>query len=674
MKITSRLFSVVVLLLWSALGAMAHAAAAPAVAVRPDVRVVIDISGSMKQNDPNNLRKPALELLVNLFPKEAKAGVWLFGEGVEVLMPDQVVTDRWRADARKKAALISSSSLYTNIPEALDRAAAAPDSQYRTSIILLTDGMVDISKSAAENAAARQRLLNDILPRLRQSKVIVHTIALSKFADRELMERLAADTGGLFAVADTADALNRIFVQALDASAPAEQVPFAGNRFLVDSSIDELTALVFHKDGKPVQLISPDKKTYSFASHGDDIKWFQGAGFDLITVKKPFEGEWTAVAEIEQGSRITIVSNLSLAATRYAESLFASDAAADLVAALKQQGDVVTQPELLKLVKFTAKVQRREDNKAWQFDLSGANPTPTDGYFHTAMAMLSEPGTYDLAIDADGKTFQRSQKQTVSVRENFDVRVSATDAIPPAHRVTLFAQNPEVDAAAAKVTAHIKAPDGKASEQAVASSADREWQLALENAEGSGRYEVYFDVEGQYVNNEKRHGEKFTYRTAAVAIDAGGSQVVAPPQHDAAPAAKEEHAEAKPEPAHEEKAPAAAEEHAAPAAEPKKDWKKWALYGGLVLGNLLIIGLGYFAYRMVMGSGKSKVLDEPDEDDDEADGKKDSGKKTGDKKGGGDKTGDKGADKPEAKEPKRAKKVLDLPDDAIDIDGGDDKK
>lgn len=665
MNIISRLIPIVVLLL-SSLNVAFVQAAAPAATARPDVRVLIDISGSMKQNDPNNLRKPALELLVHLIPKEAKAGVWLFGEGVDVLMPDQLVTDSWRAAARKKAALISSSSLYTNIPAGLERASAVTDSKYKTSIILLTDGVVDISKSPAENAAARQRLLNEILPNLRQANIVVHTVALSKFADRELLERLAADTGGLFALAETADALNRIFVQALDASAPAEQVPLTGNRFLVDSSIDELTALVFHKDGKPVELVSPDKKTYSFAKHGDDIKWLQGEGFDLITVKKPFEGEWSALAEIEKGSRITIVSNLSLGATHYSESLFASDKAADLVAALKQQGEVVKQSEFLKLVTFSASVQRREDNKQWQIDLSSANPVPVDGYFHGTLPMFNEPGTYDVAIEADGKTFQRSQKQTVAVRENFDVRVSATDAIPPGHRVTLVAQNPKVDAATAKVTAHIKAADGKTSEQVVAASADREWQLALE----SGRYEIYFEVEGSYRRGEADKGEagtsdKFTYRSTVVALDADGSKVIAPPQHEAEPAAKAAEPEAAPthkESAHDEAAKPV-EEAAAPAEPPKQSWKKWALYGGLAFGNLLIIGLGYFAYRMVMGGGKSKVLEESDDDDgDDAAGKKDDGKTKA---------------KAEAKEelPKRVKKaVMDLPDDAIDIDSGSDKK
>lgn len=613
-----------------------------------DVRVVIDISGSMKQNDPGNLRRPALELLVQLIPKDSKAGVWLFGEDVDVLMPNQVISERWRVDARKRASLISSSSLYTNIPQALDQAGADPDRNYRTSIILLTDGMVDISKSSEENVAARQRLLEEILPRLRQAGTVVHTIALSRFADRELMERLAADTGGLFAVAENADALNKIFVQALDASAPAEQVPLAGNRFLVDSSIDELTALVFRREGKPVELLSPEQKTYTFASHGDDIKWFQGAGFDLITVKKPFEGEWTVDADIEAGSRVTIVSNLSLAATRYSESLFSSDDIPALVAALKQQGEVVTQKEFLQLMKFSASAQRREDGKQWDLALSTAGQVPADGYFRGALAMLKEPGTYDLAIEADGKTFQRSQKQTVSVRDNFTVRVSATDGIPPAHRVTLIAQNPTIDAASAKVTAHIKAPDGDTTEKVVEASVNREWEVLIDNDDG-GRHEVYFAIEGKF---EK--GEPLSYRSSVVAIDANGNKVIAPAQQDA------------PEPiAAVEPAPAAATEPAkegAPAAaEASSSWKKWALYGGLALGNLVLLGLGYMAYRKIMGGGKSKVLEEEDEDDEGESAVK-----------GKDAAG--AAKEATIKPPKKPRRVLDLPDDAIDIDGGDNKK
>lgn len=627
--------------------------AAPAEPPRPDVRVLIDISGSMKQNDPHYLRRPALDLLVGLFPKDAKAGVWTFGEKVNVLIPDKTVTDAWRTLARTKATQITSDSLFTNIPAVLDAAAENTDAAYRTSIILLTDGMVDISKSEAENNAARQHLLNDILPKLRSAGIVVHTIALSKFADRQLMERLAAETGGLFAVAETADQLKQVFLQAFDAAAPAEQVPLAGNHFLVDSSIDELTALVLHKPGKPVELVSPDNKRHSAANHGDDFKWFEGDGFDLITVRKPYEGEWNVVADLEKGSRVTIVSNLSLSASRYSESLFVGGEALEMTAALKQQGEAVKDATFVKLVKFSVSAQRREDGKQWSLDLSKDNPTPADGYFHSAMSMLSEPGTYDLAVIAESKTFQRSQKQTVAVRENFDVRVTATDSIPAGHRVTLLAQNPDIDTATSAVTAHIKTADDKTADKAVA-VAEREWPLTLEGPDYAGRVEVYFDIVGQ---NKK--GEKFNYRSAKVAIDQKGSEVVAPAQKEAV--VEEKHEEPKAEKAEEPKAEAKHEEPKPDAApEKKSDWKKWALYGGLALGNLLILGLGFVAYRVIMGGSKSKVLDDIDEDAEAVAGKEDDAAGKNKKKAG------EGKDKP-----RRAK--TDLPDDAIDIDSSDKK-
>ncbi|HSB95494.1 MAG TPA: VWA domain-containing protein [Spongiibacteraceae bacterium] len=641
-----------------------NSAPSTGVVLHPDVRVLIDVSGSMKQNDPHNLRKPALELLLQLFPKDARAGIWTFGSTVQTLAPLQNVSDSWRNAAQKKSVQITSTELYTNIPSALEKAAADLDSRpagYRTSIILLTDGMVDVAKSAAENAAARQRLLKEVLPRLTKAGVVVQTIALSRSADRELMERIAADTGGLFATAETAEELNRIFLQAFDAAAPAEQLPLTGNRFQVDSSIDEITTLVFNKSDKPVELIAPDTKHYSFASHGDDIKWFQGQGYELITAKKPLVGEWTVVADVDKGSRVTIVSNLSLTATRLPDSLFVGAAKDELVAALKQQNEVISQAEFLKLVSFTATVQRREDNKQWPVVLAASDPV--DGYYRTPLSMLREPGSYDIAVTVDGKTFQRSQRQTVTVRDNFGVRVAATEA---GHGVTLVAQNPKIDVAASSVKAQIKTADGKTSEQPVSVSGDREWLLKLAAGAQSGRVEVSFEATGKY-----REGEPFTYHSPTVTVDEKGNQEVAvAPKVEATPASEQQPAsepkkEAEPAAAEPAKEPAAEPEKAEAPAESKMDWKKWLLYGGLVLGNILILGLGYFAYRMIMGGGKSKVLEESD--DEEGEDNKASGGSAKDDKKGADKKGE-----PKAK--RAGKGSLDLPDDAIDIDPAADKK
>jgi uncharacterized protein (TIGR03503 family) len=652
-----------------ATAALAAEDAAIPTSARPDVRVLIDISGSMRQTDPGNLRRPALEMLVQLYPKGSRGGIWQFAQGVDVLVPYQDVSGAWRDAGRRKAAQIGSTGLFTNIPLALEKATAdieRPDPRFRTSVILLTDGMVDVSKDSAENAAAGERLLKQIVPRLRERGVAVHTVALSKQADRALMQRLAVDTGGLFTLAETPEKLNMAFLQVFDAAAPAEQVPMAGNQFQVDSAIDELTALIFHKDAQPVALKSPDGNTLTAAKRTDNVNWFKGQGFDLITISKPLVGQWSVDTEFEPGTRVTIVSNLNLAATRLPESLFINNTAG-VTAALKEKDQVLVRPELLKLVTFRANIQRRGDGKVWQQDLLGSgaadSATPaSDGYYRTALPMLTEVGTYDIAIDVDGKTFQRSQKQTVAVRENFIVRVDTTDTLPPAHTVTLFAQNPEIVVPETRVTAHIRGADGQTRSEPLTASGEREWQLPLPPSEHAGRVEVHFEVAGHY-----HSGDEFAATTQVTAIDDTGSQVVAgeaagPVPEPAAPKSEPEASE--PEP------PAAAVAEPAPepaAAEPA--WKKYALWAGLAVGNLLVLGLGFFAYRKITGGSRSKVLDEADDADEAL-----ADTPAGGKAAQGGKAGAESAAKPAAAKPKKSLDDLDLPDDAIDIDPAADSK
>ena len=192
-----------------------------------DVRVLIDISGSMKRTDPQNLRRPALRLFTSLLPKGAEAGVWTFGQWTNMLAKHGPVDTAWKDTARKAADEISSHGLRTNIEDVLRRATwdwKRPDENHRRSLILLTDGLVDISKKADENAASRERILNEILPQLQQAGVTVHTIALSSESDAPLLQQLAAATGGWFETIDTASGLERLFLRMFE----KVQVPILG--------------------------------------------------------------------------------------------------------------------------------------------------------------------------------------------------------------------------------------------------------------------------------------------------------------------------------------------------------------------------------------------------------------------------------------------------------------
>ena len=123
---------------------------------------------------------------------------------------------------------------------------------------LLTDGMVDIDKQPERNRQEWRRIVDEVLPTLKKAGYTVHTIALSDNADRDLMDKISLATNGIADTAKSADDLMRIFLKAFDASAPSAQVGITENQFVIDSSVEEFTALIFRKNlSENTQLISP---------------------------------------------------------------------------------------------------------------------------------------------------------------------------------------------------------------------------------------------------------------------------------------------------------------------------------------------------------------------------------------------------------------------------------
>jgi hypothetical protein len=87
-----------------------------------EIQVLIDVSGSMKQNDPQNLRVDAVQLLINLLPDHAKVSLWLFSENTKLLIETDAVDAEWRRKAVKATLAIHSRGIYTHIEEAIQTA------------------------------------------------------------------------------------------------------------------------------------------------------------------------------------------------------------------------------------------------------------------------------------------------------------------------------------------------------------------------------------------------------------------------------------------------------------------------------------------------------------------------------------------------------------------------
>lgn len=385
---------------------------AGATAAAPDVRIIVDISGSMKETDPDNLRQPAVRLLARMLPEGGTAGLWTFGKYVNMLVPHQPVTPEWRKLAIARSGLINSVALRTNLGQAIEVASddwITHGTLENTHFILLTDGQVDISADPQVNQAEEQRILETLLPALAARGATFHPVALSEHADTRFLRQLATMSGGSFHIARNAEALSLAFLQALDMAAPQPQIPIENGGFLVDPGVQEFTALIFR--GRTVSgsagslsLIRPDKSVLTRDQHPENVRWLREPGYELITVSAPQAGRWQTRGPLGEGSRVTVVSDLQMQVADL-PARFSADHPVDVEVSFSEGGERITDPDFLQVIQVRLTLTS-EDGRTGTKILS-QDQVPEDGVYRDRIQQLPDPGRYHLEIVADGRTFAR---------------------------------------------------------------------------------------------------------------------------------------------------------------------------------------------------------------------------------------------------------------------------
>ena len=468
-----------------------------------DVRIIIDISGSMKQTDPNNLRIPALNLLLKLMPEGAQAGIWTFGRYVNNLVPVAQVDDVWREQALKAAVDISSLGLRTNLAGALNDAAwgLRADSGFQQSIILLTDGKVDMAEDQDANAeqvnnAERQKLMVEVLDKYRSAGANIHTLALSDLADKTLLQQIALETDGLYSEAGNAEELMKAFLRAFDRAVPAEQVPMEDNTFVIDGSVKEFTALIF-KRSKGVQetaLLTPTGDKFTELEHPESVRWHKDINFDLVTIKQPEIGTWVAEADLDPSNRVTILSDLALSVEGIPATIFPGDRL-DVEIKLTNSGEVIEKVEILRLTDMTMTVVTATGREGSKILSDPENP-PDDGVYREGLYRLKELGQYQIDVVAEGRTFQRKRSFSMTMIQPVEINHRA-DEDKQVYRIEVKPLSDNLDTERSRVIAKIKSPDDNTIIQSVAyDPAENAWISEVSPTKGAGEYRVDLNIRG----------------------------------------------------------------------------------------------------------------------------------------------------------------------------------
>ena len=372
-----------------------------------DLRILVDISGSMKKTDPNNLRRSAVRLLANLIPSGSRAGIWNFGKQVNMAVKVGVVDEPWRELARSESKKINSVGLYTNIESALRNVSfdwKKDNPNYKRNLILLTDGHVDVSKDEKEDSESRKRILKEVIPALEQAKVQVHSIALSDDVDERLLTTLSAYTDGLYKKVKNTNDLQKLFLQMLEQSVKLDTLPIKDNIFSVDASINDMTLLIFNTDqNNPTRIITPDDISWAKSSHSSQVKWFADDGYDLITIKKPKQGQWKIVAPSDDNNRVVVATNLKLKVNELPGSLKLGEAL-KIEAYLEEDGKILSDQRMLSKFKFVLKIKsEHSDEREYPFVKSSDNTSK----YSIQLAPAFKLDHNELIIQAKSPTVER---------------------------------------------------------------------------------------------------------------------------------------------------------------------------------------------------------------------------------------------------------------------------
>jgi len=329
-------FSVFVIVLM--LGFTNTSAANPA-----DVRVLVDVSGSMKKADPTAVRGPATALLAALLPDQSQGGIWLFGSDVRELVPYGPVDARWDALGQPIEASIGSTDRFTHMESALRTGitAGGQGPAGACHVILITDGIVDVQGGQDASSASRDRILKTVLPDAVDKACRIHTIALSDEADLPLLRQMAIQTNGLFTLLKQPGDLIPVMLDALELALRSQQLPISEQQINIDSDIRQVRLI--RLDSRSAIELRSDSTVVNADSQLPEITYYSGTGYQTLIWSNPIAGRYSLSPEFSPFDRVLIDSHVRLELAELPPTISA-DQTLGLSASLQNSDGVLSAP------------------------------------------------------------------------------------------------------------------------------------------------------------------------------------------------------------------------------------------------------------------------------------------------------------------------------------------
>ncbi|MBT0045451.1 TIGR03503 family protein [Vibrio alginolyticus] len=262
----------------------------------------------------------------------------------------------------------------------------------------------------------------------------------------------------------------------LSSAASESTMSLLDNRFRVDPTIEQITFLVYREQSsQPVVLVRPDgKKYYAWGSY-DNVRWYQEASLDIISVDNPMPGPWQAVGKVTPKNNIRLISHLKLSTDRFPNRLYNGEAL-KFTARLTSDGKPLVLRDFLDRVNLRVTFTKFVENEdelikearpvpmvvgEFSDDGRGLDEKAGDGVFTVQLPIDVEPGKYRARITSGNGVFLRAQEQVILVYPNPISRtfIQARNSDKP-HQLVVSGEQGMIAPGSIAVTVKKDAPDG----------------------------------------------------------------------------------------------------------------------------------------------------------------------------------------------------------------------
>ena len=372
-----------------------------------DAVILMDSSGSMKQTDPRQLRKPAAKLFISLLGNEDRLSVVSFSSKAwPITFLTKLENEKQIGKSLHATDRISHKGMYTNIHSALSKGIEllkqSDELNRDPIIILMSDGQMDVGNSE-KSTLLRQQIFDKLLPQLIEHNIKVYTIAFTEASDQLLMQEIADATEGRYSLAGSDDVLHKVFSKIFEETRQPDMLPLHENKFIVDSSINEITIIANKaSDSSQIYLQPPSGEKFNSTFKSSKIKWFVSDSFDMITIQKPEEGEWKILFS-DDDNRAYIVTDIRL---RTNFSFNPDNYYPELIIKswFQQNEENEANKDLIKNMDVVLEIEHPDDT----LETFEVKETTEQGEFIIHYKPETD-GIYGASIIATSRTFQRQQ-------------------------------------------------------------------------------------------------------------------------------------------------------------------------------------------------------------------------------------------------------------------------